>query len=112
MIIFDLQPDLTEQTIHDVLDGVSVTLKVRWNERFGYWTMNIYDRQQSIIISGIKLSRGVMLIDPYNVDSLAGDFIFIRDSGEKEEADFSSLGRDFTLIYLTGAEVNAIQSGN
>lgn len=112
MIYFDLEPGLTEQTIHEALEGVTVTLKIRWNERFGYWTMNIYDRQQESIINGIKLSRGVLLLDPYNIDALAGDFAFVRTSGEKEEADFSSIGGDFSLVYLTGDEVNVIQSQN
>lgn len=108
MIFFEMEQGQTDQTIHETLDGVPVTVRLIWNERFGYWTMNLYDRQQTIIIAGVKLVRDYKLIGRYNLAALAGDFIFYRISGEKEEADVNSVGFDFQLVYLSEVEANVI----
>lgn len=108
MIFFELEPGLTDQTIHETLDGVPVTLRFIWNERFQYWTMSIYDRQQAPIIIGIKLVRDYKLIGRYNLSELAGDFVFYRISGGSEEATADSLGNDFELVYLSKEEADVI----
>lgn len=108
MIFFELEQGQTDQTIHETLDGLPVTIRVIWNERFGYWTMNLYDRQQNIIIAGVKLVRDYKLIGRYNLAALAGDFIFYRINGDKEEADVNSVGLDFQLVYLSEVEANVI----
>lgn len=109
MIFFDLESGLTDQTIHDTLDGVPVTLRIIWNERFKYWTMSIYDRQQAAIITGVKLVRDYPLISRFNLSQLAGDFIFYRVSGPDDEASFDSLGVDYELVYLSEVEINVIR---
>lgn len=109
MIFFDLEGGLTDQTIHETLDGVPVTIRIIWNERFKYWTMNLYDRQLEAIITGVKLVRDYPLISRFNLSQLAGDFIFYRVSGEDDEAAFDSLGGAFELVYLSEVEINAIR---
>jgi len=108
MIFFDLEQGQTDQTIHETLDGVPVTLRFLWNERFQYWSMSIFDRQQDPIITGVKLVRDYKLIGNLNLAKLAGDFIFYRTSGYKEEADVNSIGFDFELVYLTKEEADVI----
>lgn len=108
MIFIELENGLTDQTIHETLDGVPVTLRFVWNERFQYWTMSIYDRQQDPIIIGIKLVRDYKLIGRYSLSELAGDFIFYRTSGNSDEATVNSLGNDFELVYLSKGEADVI----
>lgn len=108
MIFFELEQGQTDQTIHETLDGVPVTIRVLWNERFKYWSMNLSDRQQAPIISGVKLVRDYKLIGRFNLSALAGDFIFYRISGSKDEADVNSIGYDYQLVYLSEEEANAI----
>lgn len=109
MIYFNLENGTTDQVIHDSLDGVPVTLRIVWNERFSHWTMGVFDRQLDPIITGIRLTRGYPLLSGFNLDSVAGDFIFYRINGSKEDADIDSLGNDFDLVYLTEDEMNVIQ---
>lgn len=109
MIIFELESGLTDQTIHDSIDGVPVTLRFMWNERFKYWTFNLYDRQQDPIAIGIKMVRSYPLISRLNLDSIEGEFYFFRQNGAKEEADIDSIGGDFTFVYLTREENEIIQ---
>lgn len=108
MIFFELESGQTDQTVHETLDGVPVTLRILWNERFQYWTMNLYDRQLNAIISGVKLVRDYKLIGRFNLSALAGDFVFYRISGNKDEADVNSIGNDYQLVYLSEVEANAI----
>lgn len=109
MIIFQLEQGITDQTIHDTIDGTPVTLRFLWNERFKYWTVSIYDRQQEAISLGIKMVRSYPLISRLNLDSIEGEFYFFRQNGSKEEADIDSLGGDFTFVYLTSEENGIIQ---
>lgn len=108
MIFFELEQGQTDQTIHEVLDGVPVTLRIIWNERFKYWSMNIYNRQQALIIAGVKLVTNYKLIGRFNLSELAGDFVWIRISGDKTEADVNSIGNDYQLVYLSEVEANVI----
>lgn len=110
MIFFNLEPGLTEQTVHETLDGVPVTLRILWNERFQFWALNLYDRQLEPIITGVRMSRDYPLIGRFNLDALAGDFLFYRLNGSKDEADFDSIGGDYELAYLTQEEMNVIQA--
>ena len=108
MIFFELERGQTDQTIHETLDGVPVTLRIIWNERFQYWTMSLYDRQQAPIITGVKMVRDYKLISRYSLNALAGDFIFYRLSGSKDEADVDSVGNDYELVYLSKVESDVI----
>lgn len=108
MIFFELEQGQTDQVVHEVLDGVPVTLRIIWNERFKYWSMNIYNRQQELIIAGVKLVVDYKLIGRFNLSELSGDFVFVRTSGDKLEADVNSIGYDFQLVYLSEVEANVI----
>lgn len=108
MIFFEFETDQTDQKIHETIEGVPVTVRILWNERFKYWTMTVYNRQQEAIISGVKLVRDYPLTSVFRLDEYSGDFVFIRTNGDKDEATVESIGRDFQLVYLTRAELDVM----
>lgn len=45
MTPLNFQAGFTDQTLQAVFDDTPVTLRLRWNERFGFWSLGIYDRE-------------------------------------------------------------------
>lgn len=88
-----------DQRLDVTLDGETFSLRVIWNELHGYWSMNIYQRNRELIISGVKLVKNIPLIARYNLKSPPGDFIFYDNNSGKERPDFDSLGNDHLLLY-------------
>lgn len=97
-----------DQTLTTVLDDFPATLRVKWNERFSFWSLGIYDRDRNPILTGIKLVQNYPLIGRYNLSQFSGEMIFLRMSGAKDRPDFESIGGDHVLVYLTEGEFNAI----
>jgi len=97
-----------DQTLTTVLDDFPVTMRAKWNERFGFWSLAIYDRDRNPILTSIKLVQNFPLIGQYSLSQFTGELIFIRMSGTKDRPDFDSLGGDHMLVYLTKEEFNAL----
>lgn len=112
MIIIGFQLGLDDQRSDLAIDDVTITLRVKWNQRFKYWSLSIYDRDSNIILAGIKMVRDSPLISGLRIPSISGDFLFVRQYGNKDEADFESLGDDFVLVYVTSEEINAVVSSS
>lgn len=91
-----------------VFDDFPVTLRAKWNERFGFWSLGIYDRDRNPILTGIKLVQDFPLISQCNLSQFTGELIFLRMSGTKDRPDFSSLGGDHVLVYLSKEELDAL----
>ena len=101
-------PGYPDQTMTTVFDDFPVTLRAKWNERFGFWSLGIYDRDRNPILTGIKLVQNYPLVGKYNLSQFGGELIFIRMSGTKDRPDFDSLGGDHVLVYLAEEELNAL----
>ncbi|SEQ64648.1 hypothetical protein SAMN05216522_10519 [Rosenbergiella nectarea] len=110
MITIGLQSGLADQTSELAIGSETMTLRVKWNQRFNFWSLSLYDRESSIIIGGIRMVRDAPLLQNLRVPNIDGEFIFIRQFGDKAEADFNSLGNDFVLVYITREEINAVIS--
>ncbi|AWH88020.1 phage baseplate plug family protein [Limnobaculum parvum] len=90
---------LADQRLDVILDTETCSLRVYWNEYSGYWSLDIYQRNRDVIISGVKLVKNTPLLSRYNLNSPAGDFIFYDNNSGKSRPDFYSLGNDHILIY-------------
>lgn len=112
MTPINFQAGYTDQTIQAVFDNYPVSLRLRWNERFGFWSIGIYDRESSPIITGIKLVQNYPLLSKFKIDSFTGDLYFIRTYGEKSRPDIDSVGGDHILVYATKEEIDELISTN
>lgn len=97
-----------DQTLNAVLDTTPVTMRAKWNERFGFWSLSIYDRERETILAGVKLVQNFPLTSQYSLDEFTGELFFLRMSGTKDRPDFDSLGGDHVLAYFTKDEINAL----
>lgn len=86
------------------------TARIKWNQRFSFWSMSLYDRESDLIAGGVRMVANSPLIGFLNLSEFDGDFLFIRNHGDKAEPDFYSVGDDFSLIYLTRSEINELIS--
>lgn len=88
------------------LDGVTYTLRVRWNSREAAWYMNVSTETGEIILADIKLMLGLPLgfrsIDPRMPP---GGLFLLDTSGKTREAGETDLGDRVKLFYLEEAEL-------
>ncbi len=55
-----------EDNFSMTIDGLFYTFRQLWNTE-GFWTIDIFDADKVIIISGIRLVAGINLLDQYPV---------------------------------------------
>jgi hypothetical protein len=90
----------TDQWIDEVFGSTPVSLRIKWNQRFEYFTISIYDRQRAPIIEGVKLVRDTPLLTRYQLPGIDGMLSCWRSYGDKEKPAFDSFPDEFTLIYF------------
>lgn len=110
MLVIGLQQQIPDQTSELAINDVTLTIRVKWNQRFSFWSLSIYDRDSNIIIAGVRMVRNSGLLQGIRIPCIDGEFLFIRQYGDKSEADFYSLGADYALVYVTREEINAVIS--
>lgn len=104
---------MPDQRIDVAIDGKPITLRLKWNERFGYWFMSIYTRSLEPILGGIKMVPNVGMISFLSLDGFNGDFILGRFNTTPEKPTLENIGTDFKLAWLTFDDIkeyNAILS--
>lgn len=104
---------MPDQRIDATIDGKPITLRLKWNERFGYWFMSIYTRSLEPILGGIKMVPNVGMIGFLSLDGFNGDFLLGRFNVKPEKPTIDNIGTDFRLYWLSNKdieELNAILS--
>ena len=91
-----------------VLDGTAYVIRIQWNTVGEFWTMSIYDGNETLIRAGIKLVQWFPLLKQYNDAGLPpGDFVVVDTSKEANleigRNDFES-GRKVQLWYVGVSE--------
>ena len=86
-----------------VLDGNNYILRIQWNTRTEFWSMSIYDSNETLLRANIKLVQWYPLRAQYNNPDLpAGEFMLIDSSNEANleigRNDFGT-GRNVELWY-------------
>lgn len=110
MFEITLTSEYPEQTAQFTISNQTYTASIKWNERFSFWSLSIYDRDSALIVGGVRMVANTSLIKHLNIFYFDGDFLFIRNSGDKSEPDFYSVGNDFSLIYISRSEINELVS--
>jgi hypothetical protein len=82
------------------LSSTSYIFQFQWSTRGSYWTMNVYDISNTLLIAGIKISINKDLFSQYSRSSLpSGIIIPIDSSGSFDRIEDEDLGTRVNLIY-------------
>ena len=112
MITINFQSGFPDQTVDAAIGNQTYTLRAKWNQRFSFWSLSIYDRESLPIATGIRLVRDYPLTGHLSLSQFDGDFIFLRLYGNKDAPDFDSMGGDYVLVYVTNDEIDSVNAAS
>jgi hypothetical protein len=96
-----LQPDTTDQIVSVELDGAPYTLRVLWNERFGYFALSVLEADETPILRNIKMVKNYPLTSRYkDVRLPLGSFYFVQEKGSVARPGYGDLATNFNLYYF------------
>jgi hypothetical protein len=88
-----------DQTADITIANQPFTIRVLWNERFGYFSLTISDRSGAPIITNVKMVASYPLVQRFKLFTFPGDFYFLSKSFSGLRPTFSDLGNDYNLYY-------------
>ena len=99
---------VTDQLIDVVLSNNPYTLRILWNERFGYWSLSIYERDGAVIVENIKMVKDYPLVGQYKDTRLpVGDLYFIDPKSRSTRPDYDAF-TDYVLAYYVPDEIATV----
>lgn len=110
MVTISVDSTLAHQSFGVLLDGVDLTLDVRWNARAGAWILAVSDAD-GVILAGRRITSGASLFGRVVSSRLpGGDLMAVDTSGDDTDPGAGELGQRVELVYLTAADVAAIDA--
>lgn len=90
-----------DQTADITIADTPYTLRMLWNERFQYWALSLYDRNDDPVILNIKIVPNYPLVSRYKKTTFAGDLYFMHSAGKTYDPGFDDVGGDsgYALYY-------------
>lgn len=88
-----------DQTLDVTLDGVPYTLRVLWNERFGYWSLSIAYRDGDAILTNIKMVNNFPLVKRFQRLPMKGELFFVHRAGKIRRPTYDDVGGEYGLFY-------------
>lgn len=90
------------------LEDVTSLITLRWMDRESVWVIDIFDTDNTPILTGIKLTENVSITKRYVNDQFKlGDLWVLRFSTTESSISRTNLGTSFKLVYLTKEEGDA-----
>ena len=100
----------SDQYITEVFDGTPVILRFKWNARFEFWSVSIYDRQSNPLLMGVKLVRDFPLLGRLHLETVPGELVVSRLYGDWDDLRFDSLPEEAAVIWLSADEVEDLKN--
>jgi hypothetical protein len=72
---------------------------VQWNERFGYWSLSINERDGSPLLTNIKLVNNYPLVKRFQKLEMRGELYFVHKGGKIYRPTFDDVGGEYGLFY-------------
>lgn len=88
-----------DQSLDVTLDNIPYTLRVLWNERFGYWSLSIAFRDGETILTNVKMVNNYPLLKRFQRLEMAGDLFFVHKSGKTYRPTYDDVGGEYGLYY-------------
>lgn len=89
------------ETLQITLSGVSYFLLVSWNVANAAWTLDLFDANNVLVLSGIPLVTGIDLLDPFKYLNLGGRLFVQTDHNTEAVPTFANLGSQSHLYFVT-----------
>lgn len=96
MLVLPLTRD-PSQTLDIVLDGVRVTLTVRWAPRVGGWFLDARYPGGDYLVAGRQVASFSPLLPP--VDGMNGELVCLPAAGRDSEPGLMAWGSTHQLVY-------------
>jgi hypothetical protein len=88
-----------------VLDSTLYVFTFNWNYRAQYWTVTVKDRNNTTLISGVKLMSGIDIFSRFgNINLPRGLLIPLHNTGISQYIEDGDMGVNVDVIYITEAE--------
>lgn len=96
-----LLSDTTDQLLSVVLSDNPYTLRVLWNENYGYFSLSIYEREGDVIVENVKMVKNYPLLGRFKNTKLPlGDLYFVDNKNKNARPIYESIGTgDYSLVY-------------
>lgn len=98
----------SDQTADIVLDDQPLTIRVLWNERFGYWSLSVLERDGSPLITNVKMVNNYPLTGRFHLLDLPGDLYFLHKAGKTYRPTFDDVGGEYGLFYFDAEVVDGL----
>ena len=96
-----LLPETTDQIVTVELDNRPFTFRILWNERFGYFSMSIFEANGTPIVQNLKMVKNYELLRRFKSTLLPFDELyFIQENGRVDRPGYSDLAVNFGLYYF------------
>lgn len=87
------------------LSGRTYVIEAAWNPANERWTINLKDRNENLLVGGIKLLPGVSLLGQFNNPQLPPGGLLVTG---QTIPTLESMGTDQQLIYILPGELDAV----
>lgn len=95
-----------DQIVSVTLADTTYTVRMLWNERFGYWSLSLFDDYGDALVTNIKCVNNYPLVSRYQKTTFAGDLYFIHRSGKTYRPTFDDVGNNtYGIFYYDPEEV-------
>lgn len=94
------------------LEGILYILKIQWNARSEAFMLSIYDKDNTLIIAGLKLVPDYLLNYQFSyIDALPPGAFILYDLEQNPSGvvSFENLGVRYQLMYLSSEDINELQ---
>jgi len=92
------------------LDGVPYIIKFNWNSRYEFWTISFYDREKTVLVTGIKIVINYELLTQLVDKGLPpGQLYAIRENESHDRLTKDEFfNNDAFLIYVSEDEIDSL----
>jgi len=114
MIFEAIKPlaNTTDQLIDVVLSGNPYTLRILWNERHGYYSLSVFERDGPAILENVKMVKDYPLIGRFKNPLLPpGELFFIDPKNRPSRPGYEAF-TDYVLTYFDAQEVASVSESS
>lgn len=100
LLKISLLPNVTDQFLSIEIDENPYILRVLWNERFGYFSLSVFEADNTPILVNVKMVKNYPITEQFKDTRLPfGSFYFVQEKGTNERPTFEDLAVNCNLYY-------------
>lgn len=100
MVTYEIPLSPNAQSFSIALAGVTYVLTLTWNSQSAVWNLNIADKRNINILTGIPLVANVDLLAPYGYLNFGGKLIAFTDHSPDDPPTYGNIGSSGHLLFV------------